>query len=74
MAVCPLGYYAFKHPSNDTIRKCVRMCEIVAGVYYFADDLTRSCVTACPMRKQKTYGDRIAFKCVKTCTRKQYRD
>lgn len=44
VAVCPLGFYAFKHPSNPLIRKCVRMCQI-SGVYYFADDESRSCVT-----------------------------
>lgn len=44
VSVCPVGYYAFKHPNDITIRKCVKMCKIVDGVYYFADDVSRSCV------------------------------
>lgn len=74
VSVCPPGYYAFKHPSDTSIRKCVKMCQIVNSVYYFADDVSRSCVTACPMKVHSTYGDRLVFKCVKICTRKQYRD
>ncbi len=50
------------------------MCQIVGGVYYFADDVTRSCVTKCPTKVHNTWGDRLIFKCVKNCTRKQYRD
>lgn len=74
VSVCPLGYYAFAHPTDTTIRKCVKMCQIIAGVYYFADDITRSCVTECPTKVHNTWGDKITFKCVKTCSRKQYRD
>ena len=49
VSVCPFGYYAFKHPTNSTIRKCVPMCEIVDDVYYFAEENTRKCVTDCPL-------------------------
>lgn len=45
------------------------MCQIVSGVYYFADDVSRSCITQCPMVIYSTYGDRIDFKCVKNCSR-----
>lgn len=74
VAVCPLGYYAFKHPTNDQIRKCVKMCQIVNNVYYYAEDVSRSCVTACPMKLHKTFGDRITFKCTPVCSTKQFRD
>ena len=69
VAVCPLGYFAFKHPTNTSYRKCVRMCHVISGVYYFADDVSRSCVTKCPMIKYSVYGDKINFKCVKNCSR-----
>ena len=74
VSVCPEGYYAFKHPTDSKIRKCVLMCEIVAGVYYFAENITRSCATECPMKLYSTYGDRINFKCDYNCSRDQYRD
>lgn len=74
VSLCPQGYWSFKHPTIATIRKCVKMCEIVAGVYYYADNITRSCATECPMKLYSTYGDRINFACVLTCARDQYRD
>ena len=34
--VCPYGYYAFKHPSDTSIRECVKTCPMVGATYYFA--------------------------------------
>jgi hypothetical protein len=72
--VCSYGYYAFKHPSDTTIRICVKYCQMVGSVYYYADDPSRSCVTNCPMFVYGTYGDKIDFKCVSYCSRGQFRD
>ena len=33
---CPYGFYAFKHPSNSSIRLCVRICPMVNSQTYFA--------------------------------------
>lgn len=74
VSVCPLGYFAFKHPTDDSIRKCVKDCKIVNTIYYFAETMSRTCVTECPMFVYKTFGDRINFKCVEVCTREQFRD
>lgn len=71
---CPYGFYAFKHPSNSSIRQCVRTCLMVNSNYYFAEDRSRKCLLSCPMMPYGTYGDRIDFKCVSTCSRSQYRD
>ncbi len=47
---------------------------MVGGTYYFADAVSRSCVTECPMVLHSTWGDRIDFRCVGTCSREQLRD
>ena len=69
VGVCPLGYFALKHPTNTSIRVCVKMCEVIAGDYYFAESMTRKCVTVCPLRLYGTYGDRISLACVSDCSR-----
>jgi hypothetical protein len=72
--VCPYGFYAFKHPTDDTIRECVRMCPMVGTTYYYAEDTTRMCVTDCPLLYGETYADKIDFKCTKVCSRGQFKD
>lgn len=74
VSVCPQGYYAFKHPTNTSVRLCVKMCEVVAGTYYFAENMKRTCVTSCPLALYGTYGDAIDLACVSTCSRQQFRD
>jgi hypothetical protein len=71
---CPYGYYAFLHPTNATIRICVRYCPMVGSTYYFAEDNSRTCITSCPMLVYGSYGDQIDFRCVVSCSRFQYRD
>ena len=37
VSVCPSGYYAFTHPTISTIRNCVKICDMVGAVHYFAE-------------------------------------
>jgi hypothetical protein len=41
--------------------------------FYFADSVSQSCVTTCPLRNL-TWGDKFTLKCEKICSRQQYRD
>lgn len=74
VVVCPYGYYAFAHPSNDKIRTCVKMCPMVGTTYYYAEDSTRTCVTTCPLLYKFSYADSIDFRCTTVCSRSQYKD
>ncbi len=42
-------------------------------VYFFADNVSQSCVRTCPL-KNLTWGDTFTLKCDRNCSRNQYRD
>jgi hypothetical protein len=57
-----------------TIRKCLHTCPVLNNItFYFADNLTQSCVLTCPLRNL-TWGDKFTLKCTRICSRNQYRD
>ena len=47
---------------------------MVGATYYFAENVTQSCVTACPSLTHYTFGDVFTSKCEADCTRDQFRD
>lgn len=77
VTVCPEkeNLYSFKHPTDATIRTCVKTCPVLNSntLFYFADNVTQSCVQLCPLRRL-SWGDKFTLKCERNCTRNQYRD
>jgi len=47
---------------------------MVNSTFYFAENITQSCVTTCPSLTYKTFGDIFTSKCALGCSRNQYRD